>query len=67
MGCHLNELPGQLGDDDGVVRPIRYLSSPESDLFVSLYGLKNDDKVPPMTVESWERALGISIPKGDGH
>jgi hypothetical protein len=64
MGCELGELPGRIEDDQGT-RRIRFLYSPESDDFVSLSDLDDDERIPPTEVENWERRLGITIPKGD--
>ncbi|MBV8449932.1 MAG: hypothetical protein JO357_16910 [Hyphomicrobiales bacterium] len=64
MGCVLSELPGTLIYKDGAPRKIRYLYSPEADDFVSLGDLDDGDRLPPSEVESWERRLGIQIPKG---
>ena len=66
MGCTLGELPGQLHDPEGSWR-VRYLYSPETDDFVSLSDLEDDEALPPSEVENWERRLGVQIPKGPNH
>jgi hypothetical protein len=66
MGCTLGELPGVLHGPGGQWR-VRYLYSPETDDFVSLSDLDDDDVLPPSEVENWERRLGVEIPKGDSH
>lgn len=62
MGCTLGELPGLPHDPDP--RRVRYLYSPETDDFVSLSDLSDDDVLPPSQIENWERRLGVAIPKG---
>ncbi len=62
MGCEPQEFPGES------VKPfvpwtVYYLYSPENDSFVSLVGYDMDDQIAPSTIENWERALGILIPK----
>ena len=64
MGCVLSEVPNILIVDEQPNR-VRYLYSPETDDFVSLRDLTNDDLLPPSEVENWERRLGITIPKGE--
>lgn len=64
-GCVLNELPGHLEGPDGK-HPVRYLYSPESDKFVSLSNLDNDEFVGPTTYENWSRRLGIPLPGENG-
>ncbi len=66
MGCTLGELPGTLGDPANHWR-VRFLYSPETDDFVSLSDLDDDDILPASEVENWERRLGIEIPKGSDH
>jgi hypothetical protein len=66
MGCRLSELPEPLYGPHGAHR-VRFLSSPDSDDFVSLSDLADDEILPPSEVENWERRLGIVIPKGGGH
>jgi hypothetical protein len=43
---------------------VRYLYSPVTDDFVSLSDLADDEILPPSEIESWERRLGIEVPKG---
>ena len=66
MGCMLGELPGGIADESGTWR-VRYLYSPETDDFVSLSDLADDELLPPSEVENWERRLGIAVPKGGNH
>ena len=66
MGCSLGELPGELQDSNASWR-VRYLYSPETDDFIALSNLDDDDLLPPSEVENWERRLGIIVPKGTGH
>jgi hypothetical protein len=66
MGCTLGELPGGVEDQAGSWR-VRYLYSPETDDFVSLSDLADDELLPPSEVENWERRLGIVVPKGGNH
>lgn len=66
MGCALGELPVPV-EDSGGGRRVRYLYSPETDDFVSLSDLADDDTLPPSEVENWERRLGVVVPKGDEH
>jgi len=62
MGCVLGELPPSPDFSDE--RRIRYLYSPETDDFVSLSDLNDDEILPPSEVENWERRLGMVVPKG---
>jgi hypothetical protein len=61
-GCVLNELPSHLEGPDGAY-PVRYLFNPETDEFVSLSNLDNDDIIPESIFKNWERRLGIKLPE----
>lgn len=63
MGCEVHYLDGHLAGPDGDHR-VRFLYYPETDGFVSLSNLEDDDRVSPSEVENWERRLGLDIPKG---
>ena len=67
MGCEYRELDGQLIEDDGAERRIRFLYSAETDDFVSLSDYADDERVPWSEVENWERRLGVIVPRGTGH
>jgi hypothetical protein len=64
MGCTLGELPQPIHGSLGTWR-VRYLYSPETENFVSLSDLDDDEFISPSELESWERVLGIEIPKGE--
>lgn len=63
MGCELGELPNPISGPDGDYR-VRYLYNPETDSFISLSDLHDDDRLPPSEVDAWERRLGLVVPKG---
>ncbi len=63
MGCELHIMPNKLTDPDGKEHEVRFLYNPETEGFVSLRGLDNDDILPPSEVENWERRLEMEIPK----
>ena len=62
MGCELHTLPDLLHDQNGSHR-VRFLYNPETEGFVSLRDLEDDDTLPPSEVENWERRLEVEIPK----
>lgn len=43
---------------------VEYLYSYQTDAFVTLSGLSNDDLIPPSLVAQWERTLGFELPHG---
>ena len=62
MGCEPQEFPGQ-DVFAGADWQIYYLYSPMNDCLVDLTGLDMDDLIASSTIETWERALGVSIPR----
>ncbi|HEY5072061.1 MAG TPA: hypothetical protein VII63_08520 [Caulobacteraceae bacterium] len=62
MGCEPQEFPGQ---DVAAFADwtVRYLYDRASDRFVDLSDFDLDDRVAPSTLETWERVLGVSIPR----
>ncbi len=66
MGCVLGKLPGEIHGPNGSWE-VRYLYYEETDSFVSLSDLADDDILPPSEIENWERRLGLTIPKGTPH
>lgn len=63
-GCVLQTMPGHLEGPDGT-HPVRYLYSPETDDFVSLSNLDNDDSIPQSVYLNWARRLGYPLPESD--
>jgi len=67
MGCSPQEFPGEEVEAFGSWT-VCYLYSPDTDAFISLVDFAMDDYLAPSTLESWERALGMEIPKpGNSH
>jgi hypothetical protein len=64
MGCELHTLNRALEGPQGET-DIRFLYNPDTDQFASLSGLDDDDRVPWSLVESWERNLGVEVPRPD--
>jgi hypothetical protein len=62
MGCDPREYPGQEVEAFADWQ-VYYLYSPLNDCFVDLTGFDLDDHVAPTVVETWERALGVTIPR----
>ena len=48
---------------DGETYEVRFLYNPETEGFVSLRDLEDNDILPPSEVENWERRLEMTIPK----
>jgi hypothetical protein len=65
-GCVLNDLPGHLEGPDGA-HPVRFLYNPETDDFVSLSNLNNEDMIPESIYRNWERRLGFKLPDDNTH
>jgi hypothetical protein len=63
MGCTIGEVPAQVHGPEGSWR-VRYLYSPETDDFVPISDLADDEYLSPSELANWERRLGIVIPKG---
>ena len=62
MGCEPQEFPGE--DVTPLIDwTVYYLYSPINECFVSLVGFDPDDMIAPSTIEAWERALGVPIPR----
>jgi hypothetical protein len=64
MGCELRIAEHTVYSDDGDVLNFRYLYNPENEAFAPIIDLGDDEQVSSGEVESWERRLGIVIPKG---
>ncbi len=62
MGCELHKLENRIHHPEGDYE-VRFLYSAESDDFVSLSDLSDDEHIPPSEVDNWERRLGVTIPK----
>jgi hypothetical protein len=63
MGCEHNVAEPCIGDGQGSVFGFSYLVNPETKAFVALVDLGDDEFVSSSLVESWERVLGVKIPK----
>ena len=63
MGCEFNEAEAETPDGHGSVFGLAYLLNPESGAAVPILDLGKNEFVSRYEVESWERRLGISIPK----
>ncbi len=63
MGCELRIAEPDTFNFDGEVFNVRYLFNPDNGNFVALVDLRDDEAVHRSEVESWERRLGIEIPK----
>jgi hypothetical protein len=68
MGCEHNVAEPCIDDSQGSVFGFSYLVNPETKAFVAIVDLGDDEFVSSLLVESWERVLGVQIPKPpDGH
>lgn len=63
MGCELHTLQQPIVAPDGTQHEVRFLYNPDTEGFVSLRDLEDDDILPPSEVENWERRLEMTIPK----
>ena len=60
-------LSRDIRDPDGKPYKVRYLFNPNTDEFVSLSDLSDDEFVTGATVANWERRLGVKLlPRGTG-
>ncbi len=62
MGCEPQEFPGE-EVHAWADWHVYYLYNPETGGFVSLVGYEDDELIAPSTLESWERSLGMEVPK----
>ena len=62
-GCKINTAEGTVKTTDGDCFNVRYLLNPANKAFVPLVDLGDDQFISKHEVESWERRLGIEIPK----
>jgi hypothetical protein len=63
MGCEHHIAEPCEDDADGSFFGVSYLLNPDNKAFVPLVDLGDDEEVSILEVESWERRLGIEIPK----
>jgi hypothetical protein len=63
MGCEHNIAEPCISDGEGSVFGFSYLVNRENNTFVPLQDLGDNEFVSSWEVESWERRLGIQIPK----
>ena len=63
MGCEYNVAEPCVSDGDGSVYGLSYPVNRENNTFVPLQDLGDSESVSSWEVESWERRLGIQIPK----
>ena len=63
MGCELREADQEVVSDDGDVLNYRYLVNPDTNAFVAIVDLGDDEFVSAVDVAFWERRLGVTIPK----
>jgi hypothetical protein len=63
MGCLHNVAEETIQDPDGDCFGLSYLLNPETNEAVPILDLADGDLISEMEVQSWERRLGITIPK----
>ena len=65
MGCEEQfTRRTKVEDGDGeAVEAVRYLLNPETGGFMPIGDLEDDESVPWSEVESWERRLGLLVPR----
>jgi hypothetical protein len=63
MGCDLRVAEGDGSSDEGDVLNFRYLYNPENQAFAPILDLGDDEYVSEGEVNTWERRLGVTIPK----
>ncbi|HXQ12156.1 MAG TPA: hypothetical protein VN805_14265 [Caulobacteraceae bacterium] len=63
MGCEPQEFPGQ--DVSPLTTwEVYYLRAEDNpDCFVDLTGYDKDEPIAPSVLETWERTLGVQIPR----
>ena len=62
MGCAPQEFPGQ-DVVPFVDWQVYYLQSIDGVAFVDLTPYELDERIAPTVLETWERALGVTIPR----
>lgn len=63
MGCVHHTAEQIVESSDGDCFGLSYLINPENNNFVPILDLAPDQFISKFEVESWERRLGITIPK----
>jgi hypothetical protein len=63
MGCQHNVVEPCTDDGFGSVFGFSYLVNPETNAAVPILDLGEDEYLSSYEVESWERRLGVTIPK----
>jgi hypothetical protein len=63
MGCEHNVAEPCVDDGQGSVFVFSYLVNNDNKTFVALQDLSDDEFMSSWEVESWERRLGVKIPK----
>ena len=62
-GCKTTVAEETVRTSDGDLLNLRYLFSPDGARSVPLIDLEDDEWVPEREIISWERRLGIRIPR----
>ena len=65
-GCEHNIVEPTTQGADGEARRLSYLINPETKGFAANVELDDDEFISSFEVASWERRLGMSIPKPAG-
>jgi hypothetical protein len=65
MGCELREADQEVVSDDRDIHILnyRYLVNLDTNAFVAIVNLGDDEFVSAVDVAFWERRLGVTIPK----
>jgi hypothetical protein len=64
MGCELRVLPGEIQRPSGGSFTVRFLFNPDTNGFVEIIDLDDNEQISMEEIEYWERRLGMDIPKG---
>jgi len=63
MGCIYTKIDETIESNDGEFYGLGYILNPENNAHVPVVDLRDGDSISEIEVESWERRLGIHIPK----